>query len=78
MEAKRKSKSGVYVAKRKAQEEKFCQLESIVRAKKFIFILANIMKCENQGIVGDKCVKNDEGYLTYNDSARLKAWKKLL
>ena len=36
------------------------------------------MKCENQGIVGDKCVKNDEGYLTYNDSTRLKAWKKLL
>ena len=33
LEAKRKSKSGVYVAKRKAQEEKFCLLESIVRAK---------------------------------------------
>ena len=33
------------------------------------------MKCENQDIVGGKCVKNDEGCLTYNDSAKLKAWK---
>ena len=33
------------------------------------------MKCENQDIVGDKCVKNDGRCLTYNDSAKLKTWK---
>ena len=33
------------------------------------------MKCENQDIVIDKCVKNDEGCLTYNDSAILNTWK---
>ena len=33
------------------------------------------MKHENQDIAGVKCVNNDEGCLTYNDSARLKAWK---
>ena len=74
MEAKRKAKSGVYVAKRKAQEEKFSQLESS-DGKKFIFKLAKRMKHENQDIVGDKCVKNDEGCLTYNDSVKFKAWK---
>ena len=74
MGAKRKAKSGVYVAKRKGQEEKFSQLESS-DGKKFIFKLANRMKRENQDIVGDKCVKNDEGCLMYNDSAKLKAWK---
>ena len=31
------------------------------------------MKHENQDIVGDKCVKNDEGCLIYNDSDKLKA-----
>ena len=33
------------------------------------------MKRENQDIVGDKCGKNDEGWLTYSDFAKLKAWK---
>ena len=74
MEAKRKTKSGVYVAKRKAQEEKFSQLES-KDSKKFIFKLTKRIKRENQDTAGDKCVKNDEGCLTYNVSAKLKAWK---
>ena len=33
------------------------------------------MKHENQDTVGDKCEKNDEGCLIYNDSDKLKAWK---
>ena len=33
------------------------------------------MKQKNQDNVGDKCVKNDEGCLAYDDSAKLKAWK---
>ena len=33
------------------------------------------MKGENQGIVGGKCVINDEGCLTYDDSAKLNPWK---
>ena len=66
LEAKRKAKSGVYVAKRKAQEDKFSQLESN-DSKNFIFKVAQRMKRENQDIVGDKCVMNDEWYLTYNN-----------
>ena len=62
LEAKRKAKSGLCVAKRKAQEEKFSQLENS-DSKNFIFKLVQRMKCENQDIVGDKCVKNDEGCL---------------
>ena len=69
MDAKSKAKSGVYVAK-----EKFSQLESS-DGKNFIFKLAKRMKRETQDIVGDKCVKNDEGCLTYNDSAKVKARK---
>ena len=33
------------------------------------------MNCENQNIVGNKCVKNDKGCLTCNDSAKLDTWK---
>ena len=33
------------------------------------------MKHVNQDNFGDKCVKNGERCLTYNDSAKLKAWK---
>ena len=69
LDAKSKAKSGVYVAK-----EKFSQLESS-DGKNFIFKLAKRMKRETQDIVGDKCVKNDEGCLTYNDSAKVKARK---
>ena len=53
LEAKRKAKSGVFVAKRKAQEEKFSQLVSS-DSKNFISKLAKRMKRENQDIDGDK------------------------
>ena len=76
LEAKRKAKSDVYVAKRKVQEEKFSQLESS-DSKNFIFELAKRMKRENQDMFSDKCMKNDEGCPTYNDSAKLKACKRL-
>ena len=72
LEAKRRAKSVAYVAKRKAQEEKLSQLESN-DSKNFIFKLNKRMKCENQDIVGDKCVKNDERCLTYDGSVKLKA-----
>ena len=68
------AKAGVYHAKRKAQEEKFSQLESS-DGNNFIFKLAKRMKREKIDIVDDKCVKNDEGCVTYNDSTKLKAWK---
>ena len=69
LDAKRKAKSGLYVPKRKAQEENFIQLESS-NGNNFIFKLAKRMKQENQDIVGDKYVKNDEVCLAYNDSAK--------
>ena len=66
---KKESKIRCYVAKKKPRKK------NLVITKNFIFKLAKRMKHENQGIVGDKCLKNDEGCLTYNDSAKIKAWK---
>ena len=59
---------------KQAQEEKFSQLERNDK-KNFIFKLVKIMKNENQAIVCDKCMKNDEGCLAYDDFAKLKTWK---
>ena len=59
-EAKRKPKSGVYVDKRKTKEGKLSRLVSS-DSKSFIFKQAKTMKCENQDIVGDKCVKKMKG-----------------
>ena len=53
LEAKRKAKSGVFVAKRKTQEEKFSQLVSS-DSKNFISKLAKRMKRENQDLVTNK------------------------
>ena len=33
------------------------------------------MRREKQDIIGNKCMKNDEGYLIYTDSAKVKARK---
>ena len=33
------------------------------------------MKSENQDIVGDKCIKDDDGNLAFDDKSKLTAWK---
>ena len=70
MEAIRKAKSGVYVAKRKAPEEIFTQMESSDSknsiskpAKRMKTWRSKHKKHGNQNIVGGKYVKNDEGCL---------------
>ena len=57
LDSKRRAKLGVYIAKRKAQEEKLLPAGKQY-SKTFIFKLAKRMKRENQGLVGDKCVND--------------------
>ena len=40
-----------------------------------VFKIARKMKSENQDIVGEKCVRNDQGNIVYDDDAKLLAWK---
>ena len=74
LEVKSKANSGVYIARRKAQEDRFSPLECS-DSKNVILKLAKRMRREKQDIIGNKSMKNDEGYLIYNDSAKLKARK---
>ena len=72
--AKREAKSVVYAAKKSAQEQKFSNLENR-EGRNFVFKLAQKLKNENQDVVGDKCVKDDDGKLAFDDHAKLNAWK---
>ena len=70
----RAAKSAIYHAKKTAQEEKFSDLNSNDK-KKQIFKLARKMKDENQDIVGEKCIKQDNGSIVFSDTDKLAAWK---
>ena len=64
----------VYTAKRDAQSE---QLSSINdnSDKNRIFKLAKNLKRVNADIVGEKCVRKDDGKLALTVDEKLKAWQ---
>ena len=74
LQAKRKAKFAVYAARKRAQEDKFGDLKSNDQRNR-IFKEARRMKNENQDIVGEKCIKDDDGNLAFDDKSKLAAWK---
>ena len=68
--AKGKAKHEVYLAKKAASEASFNNLRE---KDKLNHVFK--MKSENQDIVGEKCVRNDQGNIVYDDDAKLLAWK---
>ena len=74
LRAKRLAKSAVYIAKRDAQTEQFGDINNN-SDKNRIFQLAKKLKRENADIVGEKCVRNDEGLLALTIDEKLKAWQ---
>ena len=74
LQAKRKTKSAVYAARKRAQEDKFGDLKYNDQCNQ-IFKEARRMKNEYQDIVGEKCIKDDDGNLAFDDKSKLAAWK---
>ena len=72
--AKRTAKSEVYRAKKSAAEEKFSDLRSNDK-KNDIFKLARRMKDENCDVVGEKCIKDENGVIAFDDPSKLRVWK---
>ena len=62
LQAKRASKSAVYIAKRDAQTEKFVSItDNGNNSDKAQFIkMAKRSKRENTDIVGEKCIRDDD------------------
>ena len=74
LQAKRKAKSAVYTARKRAQEDKFGDLKSNDQRNQIIKE-ARRMKNENQDIVGEKCIKDGDGHLAFDGKSKLATWK---
>ena len=75
LEAKRRAKSEVYAAKRRAEEERFPNVLTRDDQKNEVFKIAKQMAKTNQDIIGEKCVKGDTGDLAFDDSSKKIAWE---
>ena len=65
-------KRTVYTAKKTAEEKKFSDLKP---GMDNIFKIAKQLRKDNQDVVGDKCVKDDSGNLSFDNEAKKVAWK---
>ena len=75
--AKRRAKSTVYFAKKSANDKKFGDLNS-TQHRNLIFKMAHKMKDDNKDINGVKCVKDQEGNMTFHDNSKAKNLAKTL
>ena len=71
LKAKRHARHEVWLAKSAASGEAF-KLDDPQGSN--IYRIARQMKRENQDIVGENCVRNDQGELSLTDDAKMKAW----
>ena len=70
--AKKVAKQTVFAAKKKAEKEKLNHIDS---DSNIIYRIAKQMKQENKDIVGEKCIRDDDGVLAFNVEDKKKAWK---
>ena len=66
------AKQTVFAAKKKAEKEKLNDIDS---DSNIIYRIAKQMKQENKDIVGEKCIRDDDGVLAFNIEDKKKAWK---
>ena len=72
LQAKQNAKRTVYTAKKTTEEKKFSDLKP---GMDDIFKIAKQLRKDNQDVVGDKCVKDDSGNLSFDNEAKKVAWK---
>ena len=70
--AKKVAKQTVFASKKKAEKEKLNDIDS---DSNIIYRIAKQMKQENKDIVGEKCIRDDDGVLAFNVEDKKKAWK---
>ena len=74
MAAKRKAKYEVYSAKKSASEERFQNLNDNDKLNR-VFQLTRKMRSENQDIIGEKCIRNKDGNIVYDDPSKFETWR---
>lgn len=70
--AKREAKQAVHLAKKTAEER---ELQNVKDGKDNIFRIAKQMKRENQDVIGEKCIRDDDGVMALDDESKKTAWK---
>ena len=58
----------------KCRKEKFA---SIRNNRENIFHVARQMRTENQDVIGEKCIRGDDGNHSLDDASKKQAWKQL-
>ena len=66
LSAKRASKRAVFLARKKAEESQFSH---IADNDPHLYRLAKQMRKENWDVVGEKCIRDDAGNLSFSDDA---------
>ena len=61
------------VKAKKESEEKKCK--NMKLGNDTVFRIASQMRKTNQDVVGDKCIRNDDGELSVSDDAKKQTWK---
>ena len=69
--AKKVAKRREFAAKKKVEKEKIKDIETDTH----IYCIAKQMKQENKNIVGEKCIRDDNGVLAFNEEEKKEVWK---
>ena len=75
LEAKRRVRTAVYAAKAEAERNRFADVLRREDQRNEVFKIAKQMKKTNQDVVGEKCIRNDEGNLASTEEEKKLAWK---
>ena len=73
--AKRTARRAIYKAKTEAEKARFTDILRRDDEKNEVFRIAKQMAKTNQDIVGEKCIRNDEGVLATSEQDKKDAWK---
>ena len=62
----------MFAAKKKSEKEK---MKDIKTNTHIIYRIAKQMKQKHKDIAGEKCIRDDNGVLAFNEEKKKKAWK---
>ena len=75
LEAKRRAKRAVYEARTESERKKFGNIENRDDQKQEVFRIAKTMVKDNRDIIGEQCIRNDDGVLAVTEEDKKVAWK---
>ena len=75
LEAKRRSTKAVYEARSESERIRFANIENRDDQKQEVFRIAKALVKDNRDIIGEQCIRNDDGGLAVSEEDKKVAWK---